>query len=296
VIPFLRGGVAAGSPTLLGVDPRQQALILAALGDTTGVTVLDVDQYARPYTAIRVNHELMRRHASSGAAQVRMIGTVPSAGRTWHGWSRYEAAVNHVAADLPVWGLCLYDRRETPDEVLEDVERTHPRLLSVDGEHRVSPRYIDSGAFIAGRAATDVDPLEDTTPHLELTAPTPSFARRGVLALAATTPLDEGTIERLGLAVGEVVANAIQHGEPPIVLRAWLADDRVVVAVSDGGAGPRDPHAGLLPGTTDRPDALGLHLAYQSCSELTVDFAGDRFTVHLTARDERAALSSCRTP
>ena len=48
-----------------------------------------------------------------------------------------------------------------------------------------------------------------------------------------------GFAERAGdlvLALDEVIANAQEHGRPPIKVRAW-ADGRLVVEVADAGAG-----------------------------------------------------------
>jgi serine/threonine-protein kinase RsbW len=48
-----------------------------------------------------------------------------------------------------------------------------------------------------------------------------------------------GFAERSGdlvLALDEVIANAQEHGRPPILVEAW-ADGRLVVEVSDAGAG-----------------------------------------------------------
>ena len=48
-----------------------------------------------------------------------------------------------------------------------------------------------------------------------------------------------GFVERAGdlvLALDEVIANAQEHGRPPITVEAW-ADGRLVVEVSDVGAG-----------------------------------------------------------
>ena len=284
VIPFLADGIAAGEPTLLGVEPGQRELLLDALGDRSGVTVLDADQYSRPQAAIRLNHDLYSRYVAEGATRVRVVGTVPAADATWPGWSRYEAAMNHVVGHLPVWAICLYDRRETSVAVLADVERTHTHLRR-PGPPFANPSLTDPATFLAERARTERDPLEDGPPNLELHAPSPSFARQGVVVLAGTTSLARTTVEHLGLAVYEVVMNAVQHGRPPVELRAWLAADRVVVAVSDAGPGPADPYVGLIPGTATHPDALGLHLAYQSCSLMTLERAGNRFTVRLVARD-----------
>jgi anti-sigma regulatory factor (Ser/Thr protein kinase) len=59
--------------------------------------------------------------------------------------------------------------------------------------------------------------------------------RAGVRDLAVRS----GFAERAGdlvLALDEVIANAQEHGRPPIEVRAW-ADGRLVVEVSDAGPG-----------------------------------------------------------
>ena len=41
------------------------------------------------------------------------------------------------------------------------------------------------------------------------------------------------------MAVHEVVANGLRHGEPPVTVRVWFARGRVVCTVTDRGAGVR---------------------------------------------------------
>jgi MEDS: MEthanogen/methylotroph, DcmR Sensory domain len=76
-----------------------------------------------------------------GAGQIRIAGDVPHPGNSgrFEGWDRYEAAVNTVWHDFPVWGRCLYDITTTPPAVLEVVERTHPRIVSSSGSARKQP-------------------------------------------------------------------------------------------------------------------------------------------------------------
>jgi anti-sigma regulatory factor (Ser/Thr protein kinase) len=59
--------------------------------------------------------------------------------------------------------------------------------------------------------------------------------RQDVRELAA----DRGFADRasdVALALDEVVANAQEHGEPPITVTAW-SDGRLVIEVSDAGGG-----------------------------------------------------------
>ena len=71
--------------------------------------------------------------------------------------------------------------------------------------------------------------------------------------------------EGLILATSEAVANAIVHGQPPIVLRIWAQPDRMTVTVTDTGAGPTDPFVGLLP-AGPRPDRTTAGWAYGSAT------------------------------
>jgi anti-sigma regulatory factor (Ser/Thr protein kinase) len=57
----------------------------------------------------------------------------------------------------------------------------------------------------------------------------------------------------LALALAEIVANAREHGRPPVVVRAWL-EGRLVVEVSDTGTG--FDHEALMP---DSPPSHGGH-------------------------------------
>jgi len=60
-----------------------------------------------------------------------------------------------------------------------------------------------------------------------------------VRAAVRDLAVGSGFAERAGdlvLALDEVIANAQEHGRPPIEVRAW-ADGRLVVEVADAGAG-----------------------------------------------------------
>jgi anti-sigma regulatory factor (Ser/Thr protein kinase) len=285
-VPFLRDGVAAGQPTFLGINPGQQRIVLDALGDTAGITPLDTgEHYAHPFTALDLNHRVASGHLAEGAPGVRMLGEVPPLGATtaWDGWLRYEAGVNHVLGPLDIWSVCPYDARRTPDDVLADVERTHTHLASADGAHRANPHYADPAALLAERARHDPDPLEASEPRLVRRDPTPAEARRAVAALAEGTEVDGAAVDRLILAVSELVTNGTMHGRPPVDLRAWATRRRIVVSVTDRGPGPSDPFAGFLPRRGDEAGGLGLWMVNQACSRVAYLPEPDGFTIRVTA-------------
>src|SRR3954451_14176265 len=171
VVPFLQEGVAVGEPCLVALGASTTRLVRAALGGTTGVRFLD-DRYDRPASVIRSNRDLFAAHVADGASRIRVASAVPhpGVGAPWDGWARYEAAVNHAYAEFPLWGLCAYDTRITPDPVLDDVARTHP-YLSTAGGHQVNPRYQDPAEFLARRPPSRGDPVETSPPVIDLLDP-----------------------------------------------------------------------------------------------------------------------------
>lgn len=292
VVPFLVDGVEAGEPTLAAFGERNQQLVRAALPRDAPVTFLPgADQYARPASTIRSYQQMLAAYAAAGASQVRVVGDVPhpGIGASWGPWARYEAAVNHAYDRFPLWGLCPYDTRTTPDDVLVEVARTHPYLATADGGHHANEAFVAPDEFLRGRLSAPPDPAEAATPDVELTGPTPAAARAAVSRLGRATALRSDVVEDLVVAVSEVVTNALAHGHPPVVLRAWADDGRLVTTVEDGGGGPDDPFVGLEVGGSGAEGGFGLWLAHQLCDEVSLRTGPDGFTVCLVAGRDGAS-------
>jgi hypothetical protein len=288
IVPFLAEGIRAGQPVIAAFAPGNQRLVHDVFGDRSGVLYLGGEtHYRRPAAAIRQYQELFSRHTAEGAQRIRVAGEVPNpaVGVPWDGWARYEAAVNHAYRDFPVWGLCPYDVRVTSPQVLDDVRRTHSHV-AVDGTPAANPAFVDPAAFLLNRSDGWRDPLEDLPPRLELTDPTPARSREAAGAMATAGRLSDEERSGLLLAVSEAVTNAIMHGQPPLVMRAWSAPGRVVVTVTDSGAGPADPYAGLL-AVPDGPGGLGLWISHQVCTYAGFQRGPDGFTLRLVV-GERA--------
>jgi MEDS: MEthanogen/methylotroph, DcmR Sensory domain len=120
------------------------------LSDPAAVEFIgDESLYAKPARAIAAYRRLFEFHVATGAGQIRIAGDVPHPGngRRFEGWDRYEAAVNIVWQEFPVWGRCLYGTTTVPAVVLDAVERTHSRIVSPSGQRRESSRYQDARAF-----------------------------------------------------------------------------------------------------------------------------------------------------
>src|SRR5208282_2250339 len=122
---------------------------------------------------------------------------------------RYEAAINTVWHDFPVWARCLYDITTTPPAVLEVVERTHPGIVSPSGQRQENSRYQDTLAFEGLPYAAD--PLEGSAPVAELVN-RPAADARHALARIAGGRVPGPVLHDLLIGVTEAVANAQRYG------------------------------------------------------------------------------------
>jgi signal transduction histidine kinase len=151
-------------------------------------------------------------------------------------------AVHEIAGPLNAAGLALHvARREGPAA----------RLAAIDVELRRAGRALeDLDAARAGRRARDRARAVDVGALLAQQALAwQGFARsRGAsLRVAAESGLVvRGDAIRLAQALGNLIANAIEHGGQRIELRASAAGERVRVEVRDDGPGLPAPVPSLI--------------------------------------------------
>jgi anti-sigma regulatory factor (Ser/Thr protein kinase) len=287
VVPFLHAGLETGEPAVVALRECNLERVRAALGDTHDITFLEAPGvYRSPAGAIKAYQQLLQDRISSGAERMRLVGEVPhpGTGQPWDWWARYEAAVNTLFAPFPLSAICPYDVRITPEDVLADVERTHPQLLTSLGSGRVAGgRFQNPVDFLAHRPGPRADPLESTPATMEEVDPTPADARRAVREAGRAGRLDGGLVEDLVFAVSEAVTNSLCHGQAPIWLRLWTGPDRMVATVTDHGPGPDDPFVGLLPTENTSTAGMGLWATHLLCSNVTLDRHPDGFTIRLVA-------------
>jgi anti-sigma regulatory factor (Ser/Thr protein kinase) len=282
IVPFAEEGIAAGEPVIIGYDGRKNALVRSWLTDPSAATFLaDSGVYATPARAIAAYRRLFELHVARGAGQIRITGELPHPGNggRFDGWDRYEAAVNTVWQDFPVWGLCLYDTATMPAVMLDAAERTHPRIVSPSGTRRANARFQQAADFEALPPVPD--PLEQTTPMIEL-ADTSAAQARQALTRIGRGRVGDTILDDLLLGVSEAVSNALIHGRPPATVRIWATPGRIVISVHDQGRGPADPLAGLVPAASNAATlGLGLWLIHQLDIDVALRHADDGFTVRL---------------
>jgi anti-sigma regulatory factor (Ser/Thr protein kinase) len=290
VLPFVLAARAAGEPTLLSAPPRTAAAVRDLVGPWDGLTVLPDDPASRrPGTDLARFSTLVRQNMAAGA-RVRVVNQIPpKLYRNWHEWRRYEAVVNVALADLNAWGLCVYDERRLTPAMVEDLRSTHP-FIGQGVHHRTNSDYQEPRAFCDAHFDAPPDPVEHAEPVLQLLDPSAAAARAAVRDLVdGRTQLTGEDVEGLVLATHEAVTNAAAHGRRPVSLRAWVAQERVVITVTDTGPGPQDAFLGLLYSM----DRQGMWLSHQ-----LVDVAhrrnADGYTVRMTASGPVAPLTAPR--
>lgn len=286
VVPFLRDGVEAGEPTVVAFGEANEQLVRRAMPSVEGLQFLAAsDRYARPAATIAAHRRMLAGMVADGADQIRIVGDVPhpGTGAPWHQWARYEAAANVAFDEFPLWGLCPYDVRTTPEEVLADVRRTHPLVADGAGHHH-NHDYVDPLEVLVDLAPPAADPLQADPPELVLLGADPGQARRAASLAAARAGIADREIADFVTAVSEVVTNAIEHGAAPVSVRCWVGDGRIVLCVDDAGPGPTDPFVGLMPTLADPgTGGLGLWIAHQLCTDVAVMATAGGCSVRLVA-------------
>ncbi|MGY1802557.1 anti-sigma factor RsbA family regulatory protein [Blastococcus sp. SYSU D00922] len=288
-VPFLLEGLAAGDAAVVAAGEETSSAIRDALGGDPRVHILERgDVYrARTPTAITTFRRVADERSGGGARRVRVVGEVDygQSERDWLEWMRYEAVINKALADWPLWGLCVFDTQTLPEPILESARRTHTALVTPEGRS-ANPGFVPPARYLA-ELPVPVDPLEASPPRLWARDVEDYIGlRHAVAAELATVDAPRDLIEDYLLAVDEMTSNAVRHGKPPVGLRLWVADDRIVCSIDDRGPGLTDPFAGYGPahGEDLSRGGMGLWLARQLCDhvDLTADDEGAR--VRLTVR------------
>jgi anti-sigma regulatory factor (Ser/Thr protein kinase) len=276
--PFLLEGLDAGDAAVVATSEATGRIVQEAVGGDPRVHVLaGYDAYQRRTpSAITTFRQLAERRHPGDGGRVRVVGEVDfgPTERNWVEWQRYEAVINDALAAWPLWGLCVFDTQRLAEPVLDSALRTHSHLATTSGR-RVNPAFTDPADYLRSLPVPE-EPLEATPPLLAVSDVRDFSALRHAVATSlAGVPAQRDEREDFLLAVDEMTSNAVRHGGPPVSLRLWLGEDRIVCTIADGGPGWDDPFAGYGPahGADLSRGGMGLWLARQLCDH--VDISGD---------------------
>ncbi|MFI0367666.1 anti-sigma factor RsbA family regulatory protein [Actinomadura sp. 1N219] len=252
-LPFLRDGVDAGDRVLAVCGTARETLLRDELGPAAaGVEFADASAwYAHPSRTLADCLSDADEAAWRGR-RLRVLGDPVWASRSpleVAEWQRVEAVLNVAFRGTGAALLCPY-AATLPAGVVAAARKTHPETLR-GARALANPGFVDPWAYCE---QCDSEPLPAPPPGADtfkIDRPDLFWLRAYVSEYARATPLPEDGVQRLLVAVTEVVTNALRHGEPPIVLRMWTdapdGQPAFVCEVSDGGRWPPGSGYGLIP-------------------------------------------------
>jgi anti-sigma regulatory factor (Ser/Thr protein kinase) len=295
-VAFVCAGLDAEEPVVIACTDPTAELLQKALADRPQVDWADwSDVYGNgPAAAITAVRRLGERYRTRASPVVRVV-LEPFAGPdrdTWREWQRYDAVLDHQLqegeqlGEDPLVVLCLCDTRRVPAPLVDAARATHP-LLQVDNRVEPNPDHVDAAQYLTS-LPVPAEPLEAAEPLARADSVRDLRGlRRDLAARIADASLPAGSepaLEDFLLAVDEMTTNALRHGRPPVDLRLWADEKRLVCTVTDRGAGLQDPFIGYGPAHGDDLSlgGMGLWLARQLCDHVDITVTGDGVRVRLT--------------
>jgi anti-sigma regulatory factor (Ser/Thr protein kinase) len=270
---YVRDGLSLGERVFVVVPPGTRDLLHSALGNevaervewTTGVCHRELGALFHGY------RRLFAEQRAAGTT-VRLISEfIDGAGRPdpdrIESYLRFEAVGNEALSPFGHRWACLCDTRTFPGALLDRMRQAHPASLRAAGSPLRNRDYLRPADYLVAHPEQLPPVPDDAAVDVVLQAPEQlRDLRRRLQDWIARPPVDGERAEAAAhagsilLAVGEVATNALQHGRPPVRVRAWVAGAAVRVRVEGGSDGGVPVAAGYRTGADD-PDGMGLLIA-----------------------------------
>jgi anti-sigma regulatory factor (Ser/Thr protein kinase) len=211
---------------------------------------------------------------------------------TWPGRSpgeltevgRHEALCNLAFDHQPMTMLCLYSERGLSQNLLSDIERTHPAVAGpgVGYDDGNPAGYLGAGV-VPPRCDRSLPPPAPDAASITFTDHL-AAAREFTARHARAAGLSAARTGDLTLAVNEIAANSLAYAGGG-VLRIWCTGSEIICQLEDSGQ-IGDPLAGLLRRPPDAAGGHGLRLVNLVCDlvERRTGPAGTVTRLHLRRR------------
>jgi anti-sigma regulatory factor (Ser/Thr protein kinase) len=271
VATFVQQVTATGDRVVIACPEPVAGVLAGAIDDVHVLHPAPFD--ARPATGVAEVLRLVDQQLPEDGSRLQLVTAVEQPESGWSGWMQTEALLNHVLADRPVDHLCLLGPAHGGTNGPGPAEvacATHPFLMA-DGALAGNPDYREPAEVVAELQHSRVpDPIESTEPALALLDLDDMRAlRRSVGRVLAESSLSADAAQDFVLAIDEIVANAAEHGVPPVDVRLWCGRNRLLCSITDHGACFDDPLAGYGPAHGDMAvGGMGLWLARRSVDDL----------------------------
>jgi anti-sigma regulatory factor (Ser/Thr protein kinase) len=282
-VPYLRGAIEAGEPTLVAVGPERTSELRGELGeDVEAVRFAPMREFGRnPARIIPFWREFVDRHGGEDRP-VRGVGEPVWPGRSPHELDecrRHESLLN-VAFDggAPFALLCPYDTERIADEELEAAASCHPFVSGTGAPGPPGERGAPAGVFAGAlpRRPADAAALRFDSEGL-------GEARALVGREAESAGLTPERSSDLVTAASELAANSVAHGGGHGILWTWREGGEMVVEVGDTGmieeplVGRRRPHPA-------QDGGRGLWIANLLCDLVQIRSGGEGTAIRLRMR------------
>lgn len=267
LLPFIRGGVAAGEPVLVALPGAAIPGVREGVGGSAGVEFVDITEFGgNPARIIPVWRRFVEEHAGEGA--VRGIGEPAWVGRReveMTEASLHEALLNVAFDDGPAWRLlCPYDSARLPGWVIDEARRTHPLDLA-GASHPGYAGHDYAHAAFGSRLA----PAPGTARRFVYGIGELAEVRDLVQAAGARAGVADAAVDDLVLAAHELATNSVRHAGGKGVLLLWTEPDALVVEIRDGGR-IADPMVGRAEPPFDAQGGRGIWMVNQLCDLVQV--------------------------
>ncbi|GAA5042175.1 anti-sigma regulatory factor (Ser/Thr protein kinase) [Thermocatellispora tengchongensis] len=267
VLPAVGDALKEGRDTLVVTGQANLDLLAERLGpDARRIDRrLRSTWYTHPARTLTAYHEYAEPWAKR---QALFVGEPVWAGRDERDvreWLRYEAALNIAFEGAPIVAMCLFDRRTTPPEVLEQALCAHPWLLEGSSGPRPNPGYVPPRQFSVNG---DDQPFRDppgSAVRAGFTSRELTQMRHLVETTATGAGLDRDTAGSLVLSASEIAANAVEHGAGHGTVQLWTDDDELICEIADPAGQLDVPLPGYLPPRPESPRGYGLWISRQLC-------------------------------
>ena len=284
LVPVLRRHAAGGDPVLLVVGGHTERVLRQALGNAADRFEWGAqEQFYRQLGLAYSGFVRYLREQSARGRRVHIFGEPGYAGERLTAYLSYEAFYNEI---FPAFGFpltCIYDQRNRPAGVIEQVCQVHSEQWTEQG-CLPNAAYVAPGQFLNDR----LRPLPPVPPGAEVDTVVRGLSelttcRAAIGRWTAAQHLSQTTLMQILVAVGEVVANGLRHGRAPVRVRAWRHGTNLIVQADDHGGRRIPPDAGYRP-PKQPMDPMGLWVARQAADILATDTVGGLTSVRMSFR------------
>jgi hypothetical protein len=170
-VPVLRAALDASEAVVLICAELSALKLTAALGGDPRISFADRSTVFRGVAAsITACQRIAEQHLAAGARRVQLVAEprLARGEQAWAEWAAFEAVLSAALKSYPIRGVCIYDRRQLPAEVLSTAERTHPFRLTPTSR-QPNPGYLDPARFLLLHQRGPRDPVERSRPVIDVT-------------------------------------------------------------------------------------------------------------------------------